>query len=74
MICDWCGKQADSILMHVCEDGSTFDDRVRYGIQGLKPPSKRPMYSQGFDRAKNYDVLNLTPEDIDFLIGIKVRW
>lgn len=63
------------MLNHICADGSDFDDRVRYATQGIKPPAQKlpqlPAYNEKW--RKNYDVLDLTPDDLDFLTGLHIR-
>ena len=68
--CEWCGEEHYNPLMHVCFDGSTLSDRVRKLGEGLTPPSRALVTKY----KKNDAILNLTPEDMDLLIGMKISW
>jgi len=83
-------NHSEGILNHICADGSTFEERVKHYTAGDKPPANlmRRISDQlkngtaiskfGFDSSvkpkDKYDVLPLTPEDIDWLIGLKIGW
>lgn len=66
-----------SVLSHVCEDGTTFDQRMQYAKEGRTPPylettkTGLSIYSAKWGR-KKYDILYLTPQDVEWLKGIKI--
>jgi hypothetical protein len=82
LTCDWCRVEYDSSpLYHVCPDGSTFDDRMRYSREGKYPSALarqvvdplRIRYPED-KPGKDYDYLPLAPDDMRWLIGLKIDW
>lgn len=84
MVCDWCRIEHFDPLGHVCADGSTLEDRRRYLEAGIEPPKdlvrgesetlKAARRALNTMSKKDDTFLNLTPEDTDLLIGMKIRW
>jgi hypothetical protein len=75
LYCIWCGKIMDSHLSHICSNGADFNTRTQWTLEGMKPPfvNINTMAATARSGNKNYDYLDLTPEDIDFLIGCRIR-
>lgn len=78
MTCQWCKRTyTESILNHVCFDGSTFDDRVNHYLKGDKAPSspepKQIVRYRGSNSTSKYDMLDLTADDYDMLKGMKIK-
>lgn len=71
MTCDWCGEEHFNPLLHVCFDGSTLRDRSTFLAAGVPPP-QRSLARRASDKGSSF--LNLTPYDIDLLIGMKIKW
>jgi hypothetical protein len=68
MICDWCGEEHYNPLLHVCFDGSTLRDRASLLRNGFTPPVRSLV------KKSDPSFLKLTPDDIDLLIGMKIKW
>jgi hypothetical protein len=55
-------------LLHVCFDGSTLRDRASLLRNGFTPPVRSLV------KKSDPSFLKLTPDDIDLLIGMKIKW
>ncbi len=70
--CIWCGQEDHSFILHRCPNGATFDDRVKWGLEGKKAPyldAGLTKYSN-----KNTAELDLTEEDKNFLRSLHIGW
>lgn len=68
IVCSWCGlKYRGSPLTHVCPDGKTIHERASQDIP-VRQPEKKELTTGTF-----YDRLKLTPKDVKWLKGIKVK-
>jgi len=72
-------------LAHKCPNGDDFSMRAIRALRGEKAPY--PNLKEVFKRkmaddptlvnpknGRSYGTLDLSPEDIDWLIGLKVKW
>ena len=69
--CTWCGKEDESFIFHVCPNGATFSDRVKWGIDGKIPPY---FHSRGVGKYLEPEKLDLTEEDKIWLRRLHIGW
>lgn len=82
-VCPWCSKVYDGLLaLHICPDGSTFDDRCRKTAKDYAnreetllngQPAAKPEDKAIVHVPNPYNKLRLTKFDIDFLKLNKVK-
>jgi ribosomal protein L24E len=74
-ICSWCVKeyQDGKALYHVCDDGTTFEQRLKKTAGEREREWTRRAAILREAKEKNYDVLPLTPDDMDFLNAMKIK-
>ena len=80
MVCSWCRQEIGlSGIFHVCADGSTASDRIRYFAAGLIPPAN---LSKKYDSRMQHEIeeedrhaeMALNAYDENFLNALKIRW
>ena len=70
--CVWCGEEIDSFLLHVCSDGSTFDDRSTRALNGEIPPYERAPKREKDDGYT--ELLAPSHDEILWLKAMRIRW
>ena len=81
MICSWCRIHYEgNPLYHVCADGTTFDiRRERTQKEFDEEYARQDRVKSAYKNRRRTDaqedgiVMNWTPYDIDFLIGLRIK-
>lgn len=85
MVCAWCRQEIGlSGIFHVCADGSTASDRIRYFAAGLTSPALLPpaRVTKKYDSRMQHEIDEedrhaegiLNAYDDNFLSALKIRW
>ncbi len=75
-ICSWCRNQYyGSLVFHICTDGTNFPQRMAKTSKELFEEYARQdrILASYREMQDGYDIMHWTPEDIEMLLGMKIK-